>query len=159
MAFSNFKNINQVIQKYPLKIEWQQCLPDTPLELPDWFMDNLHFSLNKPGIQNEAFLCESIIFPFLQLAWKPHNKLALWSHWALNYDDELFGEPDYLISVWRDDIIDKLVNTPLLAVSEAKKQDFEGGWGQSLAEMLAYQKLNQNDNIKIYSIVSTGIFL
>ncbi|HID98666.1 MAG TPA: hypothetical protein EYP59_00010 [Thiotrichaceae bacterium] len=68
------------------------------------------------------------------------------------------GEPDYLVSVWRDEVIDKWINTPLLAVVEAKNQDFEGGWGQCLAAMLACQKLNQDDNLTVYGIVSTGMF-
>ncbi|MCP4105253.1 MAG: hypothetical protein GY749_06915, partial [Desulfobacteraceae bacterium] len=41
--------------------------------------------------------------------------------------------------------------------AEAKKQDFEGGWAQCLAEMVACQKINENENITIYGIVSTGI--
>lgn len=68
-----------------------------------------------------------------------------------------FGEPDYFISAQREDVIDRLINTPLLAVAEAKKQDFEAGWGQCLAEMIACQKINQNDPLTIYGIVTTGL--
>ena len=74
------------------------------------------------------------------------------------YDDKLCGEPDYLISAWREEVITKLVNTPILAVSEAKRQDFEEGWGQCLAEMIACQKTNQDEQLIVYGIVSTGIF-
>jgi len=70
---------------------------------------------------------------------------------------ELSGEPDYFVSAWRDEVIDKLINTPVLAVVEAKKQDFEGGWGQCLAEMIACQKLNQDEKLTVYGIVSTGL--
>ena len=158
MAFSHFKSIEQVIQQYPLKIRQAQFLPNQPRELPDWFIENLNFSLSQQPIQpSEAFLCESFIFPFLQQAWKHHPKLILWSHRSLTYDNNLFGEPDYLVSAWRDEVIDKLINLPLLAITEAKKQDFESGWGQCLAEMIACQNINQNENITIYGIVSTGI--
>lgn len=56
--------------------------------------------------------------------------MKLWSHQTLICDDELSGEPDYFVSAWRDEVIDKLINTPVLAVVEAKRQDFEAGWGQ-----------------------------
>ncbi len=36
MAFSHFKNIQQVIQKYPLRIKREGFLPDTLIELPTW---------------------------------------------------------------------------------------------------------------------------
>ncbi len=159
MPFSNFKNVKQVIQEYPLQLQQGRFLPDVQLELPEWFMENLNFALDKKTIfENEAFFCESFIFPFLQQTWKRHDKLKLWSHQELVYDDKLYGEADYLISVWPASVINKPINTPLLAVVEAKKQDFEGGWAQCLAEMIACQKLNQDENITVYGIVSTGIF-
>lgn len=159
MAFSNFKSIKQVIRQYPLKIRSERFMPDVPIEGPAWFMENLNFSLETQGFdENEFFFSESFIFPFLQLAWKAHHKkLKLWSHQTLTYDDDLSGEPDYFVSAWRDEVIDKLINTPLLAVVEAKKQDFEGGWGQCLAEMIACQKLNQDEKLTVYGIVSTGL--
>ncbi len=159
MPFSNFKNLKQVIQKYPLKLRRERFLPDLSLELPEWFIENLNFSLDRNNpFEKEVFLRESIIFPFLQLAWKRHPQLELWALQELFYDDNLSGEPDYLVAAWRDEVIDKPINTPLLAVAEAKKQDFEGGWAQCVAEMIACQKLNQNENITVYGIVSTGLF-
>jgi len=159
MAFSNFKTVKQVIQKYPVRIRKDRFLPDIPLELPEWFIENLNFALdNRTMFENEIFFCESFIFPFLQQTWKRHEQLKLWSHQELFYDDNLSGEPDYLVSAWRDEVIDKPINTPLLAVVEAKKQDFEGGWAQCLVEMIACQKLNPDENLTVYGIVSTGIF-
>ena len=158
MPFSDFKSITQVIQKYPLKIRQEHFLPDIDLQLPDLFEDNLVFLLDKKAVdESEAFLSEAFVFPFLQQVWQRHSKLKLWSHRGLSYDDKLFGEPDYFISVSREDVMDRLFSTPLLAVAEAKKQDFEAGWGQCLAEMIACQKINQNDQITIYGIVTTGL--
>ncbi|RKZ66987.1 MAG: hypothetical protein DRR16_16685 [Candidatus Parabeggiatoa sp. nov. 3] len=158
MSFSHFKKIEQVIEQYPLKIKREEFLPDIPQPLPEWFLENLKFSLcSQAEEENEFYLRESLIFPFLQQAWKSHNRLKLWSHRDLNYDNNLCGEPDYFFSAWRDEVIDKLVNTPILAVAEAKKQDFDGGWAQCLAEMIACQKLNQEGDFTVYGIVSTGI--
>ncbi|OQY43652.1 MAG: hypothetical protein DRR08_28870 [Candidatus Parabeggiatoa sp. nov. 2] len=159
MAFSHFKNVGQVIEQYPLRYKRERFLPDVSIALSALFLENIDFSLDKQTEnENEFFFRESLIFPFLQQAWKHHNRLKLWSHQSLAYDDKLCGEPDYFISVWRDEVIDKWINTPLLAVAEAKKQDFEGGWGQCLAAMLACQKINQDENLTVYGIVSTGMF-
>jgi hypothetical protein len=158
MSFSEFKTLKQVLQQYPLKLRIEEFLPEVRLELPDWFLDNLKFISHWQGPhQSEAFFCESLIFPFLQHTWKRHPQLVVWSHQTLTYDNQLFGEPDYLISVWRDEVISTLINAPLLAVVEAKRQDFDSGWGQCLAAMIACQKINQNGNITVYGIVSTGL--
>ena len=158
MAYSNFRSIRQVIELYPLQIRREKFLPEVPLELPDLFIDNLNFALENQAIEeSETFFCESFIYPFLQQAWKLHKNLKLWSHRALDFDENLSGEPDYFVSARMQGVIDKLFNLPLLAVAEAKKEDFEAGWGQCLAEMVACQKLNQDENLIIYGIVSTGI--
>src|SRR5437016_3089316 len=125
MAFSDFQSIEQVIKKYPLKVVQQRFLPEVEVELPDWLMEILRFSLDMKSVdENEAFFAESFIFPFLQQAWKQHRRLKVWSHRAINYNSELFGEPDYLISALAEEITDQLITKPLLAVTEAKKEDF-----------------------------------
>lgn len=159
MAFSDFQSIEQVIKKYPLKVVQEQFLPEVEVELPDWLMENLKFSLDMKSVdENEAFFTESFIYPFLQQVWKQHRRLKIWSHRTINYNSDLFGEPDYLISALVDEVTDKLITRPLLAVTEAKKEDFTKGWGQCLAEMLACQRINGNENLVIYGVVSTGIF-
>ena len=45
---------------------------------------------------------------------------------------------------------------PLVAMMEAKKKDFDHGWAQCLAVMLACQKLNA-DRLTIYGVVTSGI--
>lgn len=52
---------------------------------------------------------------------------------------------------------DTLIKTPLLAVFEAKRQDFDEGWGQCLAAMLACQKINDDEHLAVYGIVSSGL--
>jgi hypothetical protein len=39
---------------------------------------------------------------------------------------------------------------------EAKKDNFEEGWGQCLAELIAAQKLNNQPEQLLYGIVSNG---
>jgi hypothetical protein len=96
MAFSDYKNIGQILQKYPLKFRRERFLPDVQLELPSLVMDDLNFALERQGAQeSELFFRESFIFPFLQQAWKRHKALKLWVNQALVYDNDLFGEPGY----------------------------------------------------------------
>ena len=157
MPFSEFKNINMVLEKYPLRIKREKFLPDAMLELPDWFIENLDFSIENGQInESEFFYCEAFIYPFLQEAWKRHQKLQLWSHQSIYYSDELSGEPDYLLSYIPDEVIRNIINKPLLAVVEAKKENFTEGWGQCLAELIACQYINDDENITIYGIVTSG---
>lgn len=159
MKFSDFLNIEQVLAKYPLNVGQERFLPEVSVEPPSWFLENLSFSLDMKAVdESETFFRENFIFPFLQQAWKRHRRLKLWSQKTLALDGELIGEPDYLISAPLEGVIDRLINRPLLAVTEAKKEDFTKGWAQCLAEMIACQKVNQNENMVIYGIVSTGIF-
>ena len=51
-----------------------------------------------------------------------------------------------------------VVGMPLIMFVEAKKNDFEQGWGQCLAELVAAQKINADSEIPIYGIVSDGTF-
>lgn len=158
MAFSEFKNIQQVLQHYPLRFVKQEFLPDTRLELPNWLIDNFKFLLRRElDGDSEAFFREAFIFPFLQFAWQRHDRLKLWLHKTIRYDDRLYGEPDYFLARWPEEVTDTLVLPPLLAIVEAKRQDFDEGWGQCLAAMIACQKLNENEPITIHGIVSTGL--
>ena len=46
------------------------------------------------------------------------------------------------------------VGTPLIILVEAKKNDFEQGWGQCLAELVAAQKINEDTDFPVYGIVT-----
>ncbi len=49
-----------------------------------------------------------------------------------------------------------VLETPIVIVVEAKNNDFEQGWGQCLAELVASQKINKNDQKPVYGIVTNG---
>ena len=76
------------------------------------------------------------------------------------YDDILNGTPDYFIST-KSELGKTVVGSPLILLVEAKKNDFEQGWGQCLAELIAAQKINAgkvNDGaaLPVYGIVTDG---
>jgi hypothetical protein len=83
------------------------------------------------------------------------EKLAFWVQKSISFDNELTGTPDYLISK-KSEYGKLFLEHPVLAVVEAKKNDFEQGWGQCLAELVASQKLNDNVKLPVYGIVTDG---
>ncbi len=78
--------------------------------------------------------------------------LKVWKAATLN-TDTLTGVADYLIAP-------KLayLSTPLLCAVEAKRDDFQRGQAQCLAEMTACRQNNQAEghNVDVYGIVSNG---
>lgn len=158
MAFREFKSVDAVLAEYPLGVRQGAVLPEVRLEVPDYLLDNLRFSLSiRTPSESEAFYTENFVYPLLQLVWKRYPRLHVWSHRPLTGDARLTGEPDYLISVAPGEVADRLVRHPLLAVAEAKRQDFDEGWGQCLAAMLACRALNADRPLTVYGIVSTGL--
>ena len=159
MAFSDFKNVGQVLRLHPLIFQRVSFLNGARREVPEWLLKNISFALAQQGGEEESemFFREALIYPLLQEAWERHPRLKLWVNRALRWDDQLFGEPDYFVSAGiHGEVIDRFVRKPLLSVAEAKRQDFELGWGQCLAEMIACQKLNDDDRLTIHGVVTTG---
>jgi hypothetical protein len=115
------------------------------------------FTLEKvPYNISEASICENLIYPILKDAWKPYADIfSIWSHQSLEDENGFIGIPDYLISK-RSDLGDVIFDFPLLAVIEAKKDDFSTGWTQCCLEMLSIRKINKNDNLAVYGLVSNG---
>ena len=158
MKFSDFKSVEDVQKIYPIESRKEEFIPDAEVKPAQWFLDDLHFSLSKQAdVESEMFFREYFIAPFMREAWKRHPALKLWVNRKLAYKEELTGEPDYFVSAPPSGATDDPVGTPLLAVAEAKQENFIAGWGQCLAEMIACQKLNGSAEIVIYGIVSTGL--
>ena len=81
-----------------------------------------------------------------------YPKLKIWKSEPLE-TDTLTGIADYLMAPRR-----AYLATPLLCVVEAKRDDFEKGRVQCLAEMVACQWNNRQANLEVdvYGIVSNG---
>ena len=80
------------------------------------------------------------------------EKLKVWKEVTIS-TDTLTGVADYIMAPRR-----AYMETPLLCVVEAKKDDFEGGQAQCLAEMVACKWTNEQSNslIDIFGVVSNG---
>jgi hypothetical protein len=157
MSFNQFKNIPDVQKQYNIKYTEQNFIQPKTFELSAYFLAEFEFNLiNLDVFSSEAARCEIIIFPILREVYKQYaEQFALWIQKPLCFDELLSGIPDYVIS--KKSAMGKLyLEMPLVAVVEAKKNDFEQGWGQCLAELVAAQKLNENPLLAIYGIVTDG---
>lgn len=159
MSFGDFKSTTMVAEKYQLILQRQKLFDPTeivPLEPHAFLRDILEFELtHQPNNLIEYGLCESLIYPLLREVWMKHLHLQLWSHVSLRVDDDLYGTPDYVVTQKSAQGLERF-EPPLLAVVEAKRDNFVEGWGQCLAVMVAAQRLNHPATPKIYGIVTTG---
>ena len=154
MAYGHFKSVSEVARLFDIEVSDNtlfvekltlDILPADVKRIEQKLSDELNFI-------NETTICERIISPILELVADHYEALKIWSHVPYNVDKEkgLVGEPDYLIAEktkYGD------MDIPPLCVIKAKKDDFDEGWTQALAEMIAASKQGQ----KIcYGIVTTG---
>ncbi|MDM8516999.1 hypothetical protein QUF76_12430 [Desulfobacterales bacterium HSG16] len=157
MAFSDYKNISQVQKQYTIKYKEENFIVVQDVEPSRNFVEEFEFNREKMDVySSEASRSEVIIFPVLREVWKKYSdKYSLWIQKHISYDKNLSGTPDYIIST-RSELGKTVLDAPLVIVVEAKKNDFEQGWAQSLAEMVAAQKINDNANLPVYGIVTDG---
>ena len=159
MALSDFKTIPETLERFRITYTTKDFvhieeIPGTPSEQ---FLQEFEFCIQNIDVfASEAARCEAIIFPVLKEIYKPYaDNYALWIKKAITYDETLNGTPDYLIST-RSELGLPVVGTPLIILVEAKKNDFDQGWGQCLSELVAAQRINEDTDFPVYGIVSDG---
>jgi len=132
-------------------------LEPKPVAVSDYFRSELELTLRDYDVScSEAAICESLLFPLLREALKPYTAvLTLWSHVSLYRGEEFLGVPDYILAK-RSPLSPSVMETPYALIVEAKKNDFDAGWGQCLAAMQAVQTLNGEAQRVVYGIVSDG---
>lgn len=156
MAFSDYKSIAQVQAEYQTKYEELNFIAPADYSPSQVFLDEFNFNQKNIDIfASEAARCEAIIFPILREVYKHYyQSTSLWVQKAIAYDNKLNGTPDYLVSK-RSALGKTMMETPIIIVVEAKKNDFEQGWGQCLAELIAAAHINGADT-PVYGIVTDG---
>lgn len=158
MAFSDFKTISEALERFRITyIEKDFFQVGEPPDPSEHFLQDFAFCREHIDVfASEAARCEAIIFPILKEIYKAYaDNYALWIQKPITYDEILNGTPDYLIST-KSELGRPVVGTPLIILVEAKKNDFEQGWGQCLAELVAAQKINDDPEFPVYGIVSDG---
>jgi hypothetical protein len=157
MAFSDYKSISQVQKEFRIRYEEKNFLAAQDLRPSDIFLKEFEFNMeNMDVFSSEASRAEAIIFPILREVYKNyHERYSLWVQKSISYDDKLNGTPDYLIGT-RSTLGKTVLEMPLVVIAEAKKNDFEQGWGQCLAELIAAQNLNGDAHLVVQGIVTDG---
>ena len=157
MPFSNYKNIEAVVQEFQIQYIYANFVNEIKFSVNQNFREELDFAISNLSVYSSEYaICENLIFPILREVWKPYyDKLMLWSHNTLTYDEKLSGQPDYIVAKLSP-LGRMIFGKPYFLVVEAKQDKFEEGWGQCLAELLAVQKINSNLEQIIFGIVSNG---
>ena len=157
MPFADYATMGDVARAYHITVEDAKFLELLRKPISDFLREELAFAKNHVHFTNsEAAVCENLIYPILKEVWKFYlQDLMLWSHEPLHYDADLSGIPDYIVGRLSP-LGRRIVEPPYLVVIEAKRDDFERGWGQCLAALLAAQKLNNLPQLTLYGIASNG---
>lgn len=157
MAFGNYKSIEEVAKKYQIFVAIEPFVQPIPIAVPEAFQNELTYVLQHVDVKmSEAAISEFLVAPILKEIWRHYDdSLLLWSHVSLTVGEEFDGYPDYLFT--RRSPLGMVRDKPYLLVVEAKKDDFEGGWGQCLAALLAAQTINGgNEKMVLQGSVSNG---
>jgi hypothetical protein len=159
MPFASYSSRSDVARAYRITLVRDTFVEPLPMAVPDVLRAEIAFAQRQVGFDSSEFAaCENLIYPILKEVWRAAylNDLQIWSHIPLNFDADLSGIPDYFVAR-RSPLGVVVVEEPYLLVVEGKKDDFERGWGQCLAAMLAAQKLNGQPNQVLYGIVTNGV--
>jgi len=157
MAFSSYKTIGEVLKAFQVIYTEANFISEAEFNVSDYFREDLETMMRDGVVDNSEFsICENLIYPVLKEVWKCYrSQFILWSHHSLNYDEKLSGFPEYILA--KKSPLGKVVfDQPYFILVEAKQDNFETGWAQCLAEMIAAQRLNGELKIIIFGIVSNG---
>ncbi|MEA5490114.1 MULTISPECIES: hypothetical protein [Pseudanabaena] len=161
MPYSNF-TLRQVEKDFHLQIEEKidlfahvQAIAPSD-DLKRILTENIPLAL---AINTEKARSEFLIAPtLLELRRRSPTPISLFSgtEFSISPEQGLSGYCDYLISLSKQQL---MISAPVMAIVEAKNEDIKSGLGQCIAEMVAAQLFNQQENNKIpiiYGIVTSG---
>ncbi|KOR32422.1 hypothetical protein TI05_07325 [Achromatium sp. WMS3] len=153
MPYSQFETIEEVADKFDIEVTDKNIIKMLEIEIAHYpFSEITNRLQDSMSFINETTICEDIIKPILLQIKKQYSSLYIWSHVAYNVDKDngLFGEPDYLIAARAKH---GGMNIPPLCIMEAKKENWDKGWAQTLAEMYA---ASTQGAATCYGVVTTG---
>lgn len=158
MSFTSYSTIADVARTYRITLREVDFLDGEDRLPSETLRQQLNFTKEFANYRiSEWAICENVIHPILQDEWKAHtNELMLWSHIPLDFDADLSGIPDYMVT--RISLLGRyIVEPPYLIVVEAKRDDsLIKAWAQCLAAMLAAQKLHNLPELTLYGITTNG---
>ena len=150
MAYSSFKNLKKVVEKFGIKTEPGRLFPISAIKLiepSEW----LKVSMEKAeslGFYSEKERSERLVHPILaELVGINENQITLYSGQELHVNKDLTGECDYMLTIGRK-VID-YISSPIFSIVEAKRQDMEHGTAQCAAQLIGAIQYNKNDGIEL----------
>lgn len=157
MSFSSYKSLGETVKEFQITYIEADFITEVEFKIPDYFRNDLKLMMEEGVVDNsESAICENLIYPVLKEVWKQYRShFLLWSQQFLNCDAKLSGFPEYILAK-RSPLGKVVFDQPYFLLVEAKQDNFDAGWGQCLAEMVAAQRLNESSEITIFGIVSNG---
>ncbi len=112
-------------------------------------------AINTEKARSELIVAEVLV----ELREQFDRRISLFSgiDFSVDAGDGLIGVCDFLVSL---SPVQYLLQAPIIALVEAKRDDFLSGIGQCTAEMLAAQRFNAkkgNDIPTVYGVSTTGL--
>ncbi len=157
MPFSSYKSLGQTVKMFQIHYKRFDFIQEIAFAIPDYVRDDLTLMITEGVVDNsESAICQNLIYPVLKEVWKSYrSKFLLWTQEYLNCDENLSGFPEYILAR-RSPLGNVILDKPYFLLVEAKQDNFDAGWGQCLAEMVAAQRLHGEMQVTIYGIVSNG---
>ena len=162
MAYSNF-TLDRVVETFELDIVDSEDLfaEVEPVALGPHLNTALERKVQlAEAINTEKARSELIVAEVLvELREQFDRRISLFSgiDFSVDAGDGLIGVCDFLVSL---SPVQYLLQAPIIAFVEAKRDDFLSGIGQCAAEMLAAQRFNAkkgNDIPTVYGVSTTGL--
>jgi hypothetical protein len=159
MSYRQFKDADNLLTQFDAKTNYARLFDNiTPLQPSSRLVSYLEMR-EFIGAVSEKSRCELIVMPILgDIAMRYTGKISLHSGITMEGDKTkgLTGECDFLFSAMPDILV---LRAPVFAITEAKKQDFELGLPQCMAQLLGAQLYNKRKNRSaktIFGCVTTG---
>ena len=161
MSYSNF-TLKRIKAEFDINVVENRDLFSMigEVEVSNYLKTTLHYNVPLAlAISTEKARSEMIISNVLiELKKLLNDEIGLFSGINLDIDKDrdLNGFCDYIISKSSEQFY---LNSPIVAIVEAKNEQLTSGLGQCIAEMIASKIFNENEgnNVdKIYGAVTTG---
>lgn len=158
MTYGNF-TLESIVETFQIGLQRQPLFVQIqPIAIPSLLQEILAEGMSMSFVSEKA-RSEIIIMPLLLTVRKLcHQAITIYSGHRFDVDPStgLTGECDFLLTVSPPLPI---IQTPVVTIVEAKKQDIEAGLGQCAAQTIAAQQFNQSKGqpiATIYGCVTTG---
>ena len=158
MAYGDF-DLATVQKAFSLTLKREDLFESIkPIEASQWLKEALDMGIQL-AFNSEKARSEFLVVPILLTGRKlNHNSFSIHSGERLDVepDSGLVGECDFILT---NTLPLPVIQSPIVIIVEAKKNDIESGLGQCVAQMLGAKLFNQREGNPIDTIfgcVTTG---